>query len=81
MSGFWKQVRELIWERAYELYYIDCIKAGITPTTPERQELRKAGYFHLAKLDVLRKLPLEHPKLYELGRRSRSLKKKPKKNV
>ena len=73
MSGFWKQVRELIWERAYELYYMDCAREGFTPpTTPERRELREAGYFYTAKLDVLRRLPTEYPELYELGRRSRN---------
>jgi len=42
------------------------------PTNPERRELKEAGYFHLAKLDILRKLPIEHLQLYKLGRRSRN---------
>jgi len=77
MSGFWKQVRELIWERAYELYYMDCARGGfMPPTTPERRELREAGYFYTAKLDILRRLPTEHPQLYELGLRSRNSQKR-----
>jgi hypothetical protein len=56
---FWPRVRELIWEKAQELYQTEQAKTmgkdfkGITAT---RKELREGGYFYLAKLTVLRNL-------------------------
>ena len=82
MSGFWRRVRELIWERAYELYWMDCARGGFTlPTTPEKRELREAGYFYIAKLDVLRRLPTEYPSLYELGLRSRKPRRRKRREI
>jgi len=58
---FWPQVRALIWEKAQELYQIENAKKmkndfkGITAT---HKELREGGYFHTAKLIVLRNLYL-----------------------
>ena len=59
---FWPAVRALIWEKAQELYQWDEVRgvhkdfAGITA---ERKELREGGYFHEAKLIVLRDLWLQ----------------------
>lgn len=59
---FWPAVRALIWEKAQELYQWDEVRgvnkdfAGITA---ERKELREGGYFHQAKLIVLRDLWLQ----------------------
>lgn len=56
---FWPWVRLLIWEKAQELYQMEQAKSmgedfkGITAT---RKELREGGYFHMAKLIVLRNL-------------------------
>ncbi|MHA1834986.1 MAG: hypothetical protein ACTSV7_13490, partial [Candidatus Baldrarchaeia archaeon] len=56
---FWPKVRPLIWEKAQELYQMDQARSmgsdfkGITAT---RKELREGGYFHTAKLIVLRNL-------------------------
>jgi hypothetical protein len=56
---FWPWVRPIIWEKAQELYQMEQAKAmgtdfkGLTAT---RKELREGGYFHRAKLIVLRNL-------------------------
>jgi len=56
---FWPYVRPLIWEKAQELYQMEQAKnmgedfKGLTAT---RKELREGGYFHMAKLIVLRNL-------------------------
>lgn len=60
---FWPQVRPLIWEKAQQLYQEEQAKTmredfkGITAT---HKELREAGYFHAAKLIVLRNLYLQN---------------------
>ena len=54
---FWPYVRPLIWEKAQQLYQEKQAKTmgedfkGITAT---RKELREGGYFHQAKIIVLR---------------------------
>jgi len=59
---FWPQVRALIWEKAQELYQMEQAKTmkndfkGLTAT---KKELRESGYFHMAKLIVLRNLWLQ----------------------
>ncbi|MGB9841636.1 MAG: hypothetical protein ACPLKZ_02800 [Candidatus Bathyarchaeales archaeon] len=56
---FWPQVRAMIWEEAQQLFQEEQAKTmgkdfkGITAT---KKELRESGYFHLAKLIVLRNL-------------------------
>jgi len=56
---FWPAVRPLIWEKAQQLYQEEQAKTmgtdfkGITAT---KAELREGGYFHQAKLIVLRDL-------------------------
>jgi len=60
---FWPTVRPLIWEKAQQLYQQDQARTmgtdfkGITAT---HKELREAGYFHTAKLIVLRNLYLQN---------------------
>ncbi|KON30624.1 hypothetical protein AC482_03415 [miscellaneous Crenarchaeota group-15 archaeon DG-45] len=57
---FWPWVRERIWEKAYELHAGDFQRShGENPTTPTRRELREDGYFHRAKLIVLREVSRE----------------------
>lgn len=56
---FWPQVRAMIWEKAQELFQQD--EARDTPNdftgiTATKAELREGGYFHQAKLIVLRDL-------------------------
>ena len=54
---FWPWVRELIWQKAEGLHAADFYRnheENITP--PTRAELREAGYFHQAKIMVLRDL-------------------------
>jgi hypothetical protein len=56
---FWPQVRAMIWEKAQELYQTDQYHGmgdSYTGTTATRLELREGGYFHQAKLIVLRDL-------------------------
>ncbi|MCJ7560472.1 hypothetical protein MUO79_07620 [Candidatus Bathyarchaeota archaeon] len=59
---FWSRVRDLIWEKAQQLYQQNQLKnmaddfKGITAT---KAELREGGYFYQAKLIVLRNLWLE----------------------
>jgi hypothetical protein len=56
---FWPTVRPLIWEKAQQLYQEEQAKTmgtdfkGITAT---HKELREGGYFHTAKLIVLKNL-------------------------
>jgi len=59
---FWPAVRALIWEKAQELYQWDQakgIKKDFVGISAERRELREGGYFHVAKLIVLRDLWLQ----------------------
>jgi len=56
---FWPRVRALIWEKAQELYQMEQAKtmgSDFKGTTATRKELREGGYFHTAKLIVLRNL-------------------------
>jgi len=60
---FWPHVRQLIWEKAQELYQIENAKTMHTDfkgTTATRKELREGGYFHTAKLIILRNLYLQN---------------------
>lgn len=56
---FWPKVRAMIWEKAQQLFQEEQAKTmgsdfkGLTAT---KKELREAGYFHTAKLIVLRNL-------------------------
>lgn len=61
---FWPHVRALIWEKAQELYQADEIRGNqdFKGTTATKLELREGGYFHTAKLIVLRDLFLEKKK-------------------
>jgi hypothetical protein len=64
---FWPKVRPLIWEKAQQLYQEKQAKTmgtdfkGITAT---HKELREGGYFHTAKLIVLRNLYLQNKNLH-----------------
>ena len=56
---FWPQVQALIWEKAQQLYQQDearGISNDFTGITATKAELREGGYFHQAKLIVLRDL-------------------------
>jgi hypothetical protein len=56
---FWPGVRVMIWEKAQELYQQDEGKGmpnDFTGVTATKSELREGGYFHQAKLIVLRDL-------------------------
>ena len=56
---FWPQVRAMIWDKAQELYQQDETRSmsnDFTGTTATKAELREGGYFHQAKLIVLRDL-------------------------
>ena len=53
---FWPAVRELIWEKAEELFMQDQMRTMDYDIRPERYELREGGYFHEAKLIVLQDL-------------------------
>ena len=79
MSGFWREVRARIWQKARELYLADMLKMDpLNPPPlimPEDKELREAGYFDRAKVLVLRELrastdPADR-ELVERGRRAR----------
>jgi hypothetical protein len=51
----------LIWEKAQELYQQDesrGMSSDFTGTTATKKELREGGYYHQAKLIVLRELLL-----------------------
>ena len=59
---FWPQVRAMIWEKAQQLYQQDEARGmsnDFTGTTATKAELREGGYFHQAKLIVLRDLFLQ----------------------
>ena len=59
---FWPRVRALIWEKAQQLYQEEQLKGmadDFTGITATKAELREGGYFHQAKLIVLRNLWLE----------------------
>ena len=79
MSGFWREVRARIWQKARELYLANMLKMDpLNPPPlimPEDKELREAGYFDRAKVLVLRELrastdPADQ-ELIEKGRRAR----------
>ena len=56
---FWPQVRAMIWEKAQDLYQQDEARGmanDFTGITATKAELREGGYFHQAKLIVLRDL-------------------------
>ncbi|MEM2738813.1 MAG: hypothetical protein QXK93_07510 [Candidatus Bathyarchaeia archaeon] len=59
---FWPHIRQLIWEKAQELYQMEnarTMKNDFKGLTATRKELREGGYFHAAKLIVLRNLWLQ----------------------
>jgi hypothetical protein len=59
---FWPFVRPLIWEKAQELFQEEEARTmgdDFKGIRAERHELREAGYFHTAKLIVLRDLWLQ----------------------
>jgi len=56
---FWPKVREMIWEKAQQLYQMENAKtmgSDFKGTTATRKELREGGYFYTAKLIVLRNI-------------------------
>ena len=56
---FWPRGRALIWEKAQQLYQQDearGVSNDFTGVTATKGELREGGYFHQAKLIVLRDL-------------------------
>ena len=53
---FWPQVRAMIWEKAEELFMAEQARTMDFYNRPEKCELREGGYFHEAKLIVLRDL-------------------------
>jgi len=53
---FWPHVRAMIWEKAEELFMADQARTMDFYNRPEKCELREGGYFHEAKLIVLRNL-------------------------
>lgn len=50
---FWPQVRQLMYEKAVELYMHDHPE---TQNKPEIEELKEAGYMYTAKVLVLREI-------------------------
>jgi len=59
---FWPHVRPLIWEKAQQLFQAEqacTMSDDFKGLTAERKELTEAGYFHTAKIIVLRDLWLE----------------------
>ena len=59
---FWPQVRVLIWEKAQELYQQDearGMSSDFTGITATKKELREGGYYHQAKLMVLKELLIQ----------------------
>jgi len=60
MSGFWREVRARIWQKARELYLADMLRSDpLTPPPlimPKDKELREAGYFNRAKVSILHEL-------------------------
>ena len=79
MSGFWREVRARIRQKARELHLADMLRSDpLNPPPlimPEDKELREAGYFDRAKVLVLRELrastDLTDQELMERGRRAR----------
>ncbi|MEM1582979.1 MAG: hypothetical protein QXK89_10815 [Candidatus Bathyarchaeia archaeon] len=59
-SPFWSRVRELMREKAIELYMMDHMHLDVF-NTPIDQELREGGYYEKAKRIVLRQMVLEKP--------------------
>ena len=58
-GNFWPQVRAMIWEKAQQLYQQDEARGmsnDFTGITATKAELKEGGYFHQAKLIVLRDL-------------------------
>jgi hypothetical protein len=56
---FWPPVRALIWQKAQQLFQEEQARTmgeDWKAITAERRELRQDGYFHEAKLIVLREL-------------------------
>jgi hypothetical protein len=59
---FWPYIRPLIWQKAQELYQMENAKTmhtdfkGLTAT---KKELREDGYFHTAKIIILREIWLQ----------------------
>jgi len=59
IGKFWPYIRPLIWQKAQELYQMENAKTmhtdykGLTAT---KKELREGGYFHTAKLIILREI-------------------------
>lgn len=53
---FWPQVRAIIWEKAEELFMAEQARTMDFYNKPEKCELREGGYFHEAKLIILRNL-------------------------
>jgi len=59
---FWPTVRVMIWEEAERLFMQEQARTMDCYIKPERYELREGGYFHTAKLTVLRNLYLANKK-------------------
>ncbi|MBS7648578.1 hypothetical protein KEJ17_02890 [Candidatus Bathyarchaeota archaeon] len=59
-SPFWSRVRELIREKAVELYMLDHMHLGVF-NTPTERELKEGGYYERAKRIILRQIALEKP--------------------
>jgi hypothetical protein len=53
---FWHQVRAMIWEKTEELFMQEQARTMDFFNRPEKCELREGGYYHEAKLIVLREL-------------------------
>jgi len=56
---FWPHVRALIWDKATQMFQEEQARTmgeDWKAITPERRELRQAGYFYEAKLVILREL-------------------------
>lgn len=53
---FWPAVRALIWEKAEQLFMQDQMRTMDCSIRPERSEIREGGYFHEAKILVLREI-------------------------
>ena len=53
---FWPRVRAMIWEKAEELFMAEQARTMDFYNRPEKCELIEGGYFHDAKLIVLRNL-------------------------
>lgn len=60
MTGkFWPPIRRLIWQKAEQMFQEEQMRTmgeDWKAITPERKELRQAGYFYEAKILVLREL-------------------------